>query len=609
MPNNLIRSGSVTVYPAIPGVPFRPAYTVTERVRVQDLVYNSDVTWVRAFVPGDANGTSGYAGAPMDVWFPVPNNGDSLFGVVEQFVTITRVIPAQPAIPAVPERRVSVPPEGWTSYARSVAPLYEGTARFNVRPTVKGGVIGLAQLAVPTVGYNHIPQGLLFTGGQVRNVRTNVSYGTYGTTDLFRIRREGNTVTFLKNLTVLDTEVAAYGPDQPLFLSATLYAVQDSILNPALTPSERTGSSEGIFPSLAALSADGEYAESRAEFPTIVSESGVVSESRAIFESLAAFSADRAMGQSINLLPGLTAFGYADAWDVEPQNDSFALFANPVAASIMLNGELGESAGTFGEFEGFSADRSMGQGRAVFSGLTARSWTSPADRGDIPFVVGVRVAMTPRTLINERIDFGFGLDVQIGEDLTAQERVDFKIGLDIPMTFSTVDVVSIEPVFWFSVPIDVPGAFTDTWVMNLRTGASSRYESYPFESTANIGGRYFAAGAEGLYELGGDDDDGAPIEAVIDFGLKSFGSNQLKRLEQIYLTVASDGPMFVRVTAEGASYTYTMRDFNEAMQTQRVTPGKGMRANYFGFEVGNIDGADFELSAVEVLVAESARRI
>lgn len=202
---------------------------------------------------------------------------------------------------------------------------------------------------------------------------------------------------------------------------------------------------------------------------------------------------------------------------------------------------------------------------------------------------------------------GGGISLVVDE--AAQERMDFTLGLDVPITLSTVDTVEMRPIFALDFKVDVPGAFSDTWVMNLRTGASSRYENFYFDSVMNVGGVLYGANSEGLFELGGDDDDGAPIEAVLDFGLKSFGSNQLKRLEQIYLTVASTGPMFVRVTAEGASYTYTMRDFNEAMQTQRVTPGKGMRANYFGFEVGNIDGADFELSAVEVLVAESSRRI
>jgi hypothetical protein len=113
----------------------------------------------------------------------------------------------------------------------------------------------------------------------------------------------------------------------------------------------------------------------------------------------------------------------------------------------------------------------------------------------------------------------------------------------------------------------------------------------------------------GIFELSGDSDDGEPISARIDFGLKRFGSDKLKRLEQIYLGIKSDGQMYVKVSAEGVSYTYPMRDFNPELQIQRVTPGKGMRANYFGFELGNTAGSDFEFSSISTLVAETARRI
>lgn len=611
MANNLVRYGAVTIFPAQPGVPYRPAYTVTERLTYEDVTLADDAIWLFGWALGPGIEAISYANAGGEVAVPVSTrSGGPVVVPVTKTVILRRTIPAQEAIPAVPERRVVSPPEGWNGYGRSVQPLYEGTASFRISPNAKGIAIGLAQLSLPTVGYNHIPQGFLFTGGQARNLQTNLSYGAYAGSDVFRLKREGSTLTLLRGASVLASETMSYGADQPLYLTATIFGVQDAVIDPVLSPAARRGTSTASLPALAALSTDGVYAGSLAVLPDLTAASGLLNKSVVGLPAVTALSSNKPYAGSLVALPELVASSYSGAWTVEPNNESFALLSPLLAASIMLNGELGQSEAVFGGMSGMSADRAYGGSAAELSGISARSWVWPnGNFASFLAGVGLKVDITARTLTNVQIPFTLGLDIDLTVDETAQERLDFTLGLDVPMTFSTVDTVEMLPIFAFDFNVDVPGAFRDTWVMNLRTGASSRYENFYFDSFMNVDGVLYGANSEGLFELGGDDDDGAPIEAVIDFGLKSFGSNQLKRLEQIYLTVASDGPMFVRVTAEGASYTYTMRDFNEAMQTQRVTPGKGMRANYFGFEVGNIDGADCELSAVEVLVAESARRI
>lgn len=610
MANNLTRIGYTLTIPAKPGVPYRPAYTIVERFPAQDIIINDNVTWMKVVVFGDSAGPGGgYASEPVETWFPIPNDGESLFWVKDVTVTRTRTVPAQPAIPGVPERRVFTPPRGWNAYGRSVGSLFEGRASFRISPNAAGIAIGLAQPARPRVGYSHIPQGFLFTGGVIRNLRTNFSYGPYGGSDVMRLRREGSTLTLLKNGDELATEALNYSTDQPLHLSAALYGPQDAVLDPTLTPAPRTGASEARLPRLTAATGDKEHAGSVALLSELTASSGVLSRSEAVLSALLAQSSDKLVAVSYARLTPMQAETYGGSWTVERNSESFAAFSPLNAASVMLNGELGSSEAVLLGMLGGSSDRPLGQSSVTLRPLAARSWDSPVGLASASPTFALRVALTPSTVVNARIDFSVGLDFEITEDAASQESLTFTLGLDVPMTYSTIDEVAIEPVFWFSVPIEVPGAFTDTWVMNLRTGASTRYEGYPFDALANIGGKYLAAGVDGLYELDGDDDAGEPINAYADFGVKSFGTDSLKRLEQIYLGISSSGQMYVKVSAEGAAYTYTMREFSEYLQTQRVTVGKGMRANYFGFEIGNVAGADFELSSVNVLVAESARRI
>ena len=71
----------------------------------------------------------------------------------------------------------------------------------------------------------------------------------------------------------------------------------------------------------------------------------------------------------------------------------------------------------------------------------------------------------------------------------------------------------------------------------------------------------------------------------------------------------SDGLMVVRVTTEGASYTYKARAASAEMQTQRVDFGRGLRANYFTLELMNENGADFDLDVIELAATPLTRRI
>ena len=146
------------------------------------------------------------------------------------------------------------------------------------------------------------------------------------------------------------------------------------------------------------------------------------------------------------------------------------------------------------------------------------------------------------------------------------------------------------------------------WVTNVKTGAVSRYTHYGFQSFAQIGGHYFGVSVDGVYLLEGDKDGDDAVHARIGTGLLGLGSKELKHVSAVYLDVASTGVMSVRVSAGDQQYTYKARGANARNAQQRVDVGRGLRANFYGFEVFN-DGADFELDGLDANATKSARRI
>ena len=149
----------------------------------------------------------------------------------------------------------------------------------------------------------------------------------------------------------------------------------------------------------------------------------------------------------------------------------------------------------------------------------------------------------------------------------------------------------------------------ETWVVNADTGASSSYESYAFNSFANVGGQMFGARSDGLYLMEGDTDAGVPIRASLAFGSTDFKTRHLKRPEHAYIGVASSGTMYLKVIVQGKEYVYAARRSDDYMAVQRIDIGRGIRASYLAFELYNSDGCDFELNTVSFYAAELTRSI
>jgi hypothetical protein len=152
-----------------------------------------------------------------------------------------------------------------------------------------------------------------------------------------------------------------------------------------------------------------------------------------------------------------------------------------------------------------------------------------------------------------------------------------------------------------------PDGTITTWSINTRTGAVTEYRNYAFNSFAKMQHHYLGASADGLYELIGDQDDGADIIADIKSGLAQFGVTRMTSFTEAYLGLRSNGQFLLKlVTGDGKEYLYSVSAKN--MRTTKVKFGKGLRSRYFSWELVST-GQDFDLDTVEFVPINSKRRV
>lgn len=156
----------------------------------------------------------------------------------------------------------------------------------------------------------------------------------------------------------------------------------------------------------------------------------------------------------------------------------------------------------------------------------------------------------------------------------------------------------------FSLPGNDGGLYVG-YAMNIRNAGVSTYDNYPFTGFATVGGIPLAVGDDGLYRIGGATDAGEPIHARIRTGLTDFGTDMLKRSPNMYLGLKTDGSMLLKVITNKhgrkQANVYRLTDASGRISgVGRFDIAKGLVGLYWGYELENVDGADFELDTIRV---------
>lgn len=146
-----------------------------------------------------------------------------------------------------------------------------------------------------------------------------------------------------------------------------------------------------------------------------------------------------------------------------------------------------------------------------------------------------------------------------------------------------------------------------TWVVNIETGASSQYDGYGFNSYASTGTEYLGAAEDGIYRLEGADDAGVAIDSLAQLPRRNWGAPQKKRIPNVWIGVASDQSLTLRVETDDATNYYSTRSSSTTMKDQRFDLGRGLEATYWTFTLTSPDSFELESITFEPVVLQ--RRI
>lgn len=147
--------------------------------------------------------------------------------------------------------------------------------------------------------------------------------------------------------------------------------------------------------------------------------------------------------------------------------------------------------------------------------------------------------------------------------------------------------------------VDPEETVFEAWVLNGQAFEPSIFSAFRFNSFAQRGVQTFAAGEDGIYLLGGDDDDGEVFHTGARIGPANFGSDREKRMRGIQM--GNCGPdTKVRVAA---------KDGKEGVFTPDIDPSQIVVSRDIQGREFTIDLMDFqELSQFEATVLMLARR-
>lgn len=140
-----------------------------------------------------------------------------------------------------------------------------------------------------------------------------------------------------------------------------------------------------------------------------------------------------------------------------------------------------------------------------------------------------------------------------------------------------------------------------TIVVNTNNGAVTEYD-WPFTSLAASHG----ASDAGVFALGGDADDTAPIASRVMTGRTLQNDSRQKLLDTVFFGMHGDGQGTLLVSGEGPEYQYPFAV--RAKGESRAQPGRGIRENYLAVGFANVDGADFSIDSIEAPMATSKTR-
>jgi hypothetical protein len=147
------------------------------------------------------------------------------------------------------------------------------------------------------------------------------------------------------------------------------------------------------------------------------------------------------------------------------------------------------------------------------------------------------------------------------------------------------------------------------WAMNLAHTGVTAYPGYGFDFIVRWQGKHYLGNMEGVFSLGGNDDNGDPVAAGFTLPSSDYGTSRLKRAPRIYYQGQADQRMTGLARADNGEWFSGESEAYGGVDYWRVKMGRGLQGHHLEFGLDNQGGGDFEIDGVDVLIADTGRKI
>jgi hypothetical protein len=157
---------------------------------------------------------------------------------------------------------------------------------------------------------------------------------------------------------------------------------------------------------------------------------------------------------------------------------------------------------------------------------------------------------------------------------------------------------------------------SETWVLNLATGAHSRFIGYPFNSLFHRTSGYYGANSTGIFKIEGETDYAGvaglarKIDAFVLTPSVDFGKKEVKSLSALYVQARCSGEMAVDYFVnEELIYEddVILFDDQQSAHTLRTVPPRGARGTFWQIKLKNVNGTAFTVFNMEPAVVVGSR--
>lgn len=612
-------------YPGTPGSPYYPGFYSYETAPLQN-TGTAPFGWhyQNVTVPDTLAGT----GQTTTAIQLLPDVG-ATYPASQPLQKVAVWHPPTAAVAPVPGVPPSYPPNQWDAGAESIAFL-EADGDFTC--TVDNGVGGICVGFAVNLSLDpkNIEFGLYFHSSGVQafenvpGLPTSAgAFSPYVATDVWILRRRMGVGSVLKNgATVYTATNPVRGPK---VVQASLFAGYDTVREAALV-TRGSGSVTGTFQKLVGHAGIPQrYVTGTFRLLQGTISAGGHGSVTGSFQKLSGTVGIRTSyvrGSFQKLTATIGSGGFIPA---PPTTARGSLL--PLQGAVHgLTGGIGGVTGTFRKLDAMIGKPRQGKVVGSFLPLAAQILSNPPGVVFLDSYAAVHDEITVATLLVLNIDSsGVATDAYVVQvTATGSDLESAALAAD-SWVISQVDTITFDSTakaydqMGLGTVLGSLGQIADgsaVWVLNVDTKASTRYESFPYTSLATHAGRLFGTKADGVYLLEGADDAGTPIQSSFATGQLDFADEHdltkagaLKRVVAAYLGVASDKSMYLKIVANGQEFLYVARASSPTLMQQRVDPGRGLRANYYSFEVFNAQGSDFDLDSLDFVAIKLPRRI